>query len=424
MAELLPSNIAGNMLAGYQGAQQIQSNRQANELRQLQMQQAQGQMQRDEQFRNQLGTYLQGGSNALAEMYATDPERAMQVQQFQVQQNQLARQRDVETAKKSYAEAQGILLSEAPATYFRVLMPDKAEMFAKQRGKSVDEITDEEATSIANQVATLAGAQAGLTPEFTEPKEGQQNGQDVFFRTEKRTGRTEIVPGVSPRPQRPLVQVDTGNKANLKGQEKLAELEATSFSKLQEVGQASQDQNSSLRAMLSNPAITGATQDFKASANSFFSDLGVPISPDKLAQVSNLAQYKAIQQSVVLSEQLKQTGPQTESDRKTIQETFGNTKNIREANELVLKYKMAINDRNTLLAEIAEDYRLRKDGNIDGWRKEIRDYVRRTPLAAMNKSSGRLVFWNEFSEAMREDNPGMSEDEIMSQWRQRYATGK
>lgn len=420
MAELRPVQIGANMLAGMQGAQQMQDARQANELRQLQMQQAQGQMQRDEQFRGALGAYLRGGTNELATLYATDPERAMQVQQFQGQQNQLARQRDVEKAKVAYAQAQGVINSAAPADYFRVLMPDQAAMFAKQLGKTAEDLTDDEALNVANQVATIAGSQAGMLPEFSAPEAGQQNGQDVFFQTDKTSGRTRVLPGVSPRPQRPLVQVDTGNKANLKGQEKLAELEATSFSKLQEVGQTSQDQNSTLRAMLASPAITGPTQDFRAAANSFFSEFGVPLAPDKVDQIGNLAQYKAMQQSTVLSEQLKQTGPQTESDRKTIQETFANTKNTKEANELILKYKMAINDRNTLLADIAEDYRQRNEGNIDGWRKEIRDYVRRTPLAAKNPESGRLVFWNEFADKMREHNPSMSEDDIMAYWRDRY----
>jgi hypothetical protein len=419
MAEIQPTNIAGNMLAGYQGAQQIQSNRQANELRALQMQQAQGQMQRDEQFRNQLGTYLQGGTNALAQMYAADPERAMQVQTFQTQQNQLARQRQVEQSKVAYAQAQGVINSAAPADYFRVLMPDQAAMFAKQIGKSADDLTDDEALQIANQVATIAGSQAGLLPEYTPPEAGQVDGKDVFFQADKTSGRTRVLPGVSPRPQKPLVEVSTGAKFEGAAEKAYGTAEGKAFSSLQELGQASQDQNTTLRSMLANPAITGPTQDFRAAANSFFADLGVPIAPSKIDQIANLAQYKAMQQSTVLQEQMKQKGPQTDSDRKTIQETFGNTKNIRDANEIILKYKLAMNDRNTLLAELAEQHRT-DTGKIDGWRKVVRDYVESTPLAAKDPNSNRLVFWNEFAEAMREDNPTMGEEDIMGYWRKRY----
>lgn len=421
MAEIQPVNIAGNMLAGYQGAQQIQSNQQANELRALQMQQAQGQMQRDDQFRNELGSYLQGGTNALAAMYQADPERAMQIQAFQGQQNQIAKQRQIEEAKKAYAEALGVINSAAPADYFRVLMPDKAEMFAKQRGKTVDDLTDDEALNVANQVAAISGSQAGLLPEFTQPEAGQVGGQDVFFQTDKTSGRTRVLEGVNPRPQKPLVEVSTGGKFEGAAEKAYGQAEGKAFSALQELGQASQDQNTTLRAMLDNPAITGPTQDFRAAANSFFSDMGVPIAPAKIDQIANLAQYKAMQQSTVLQEQMKQKGPQTDSDRKTIQETFGNTKNVRDANEIILKYKLAINDRNTLLADLAENYRT-ESGKVDGWRKVVRDYVNSTPLAAKDPDSNRLVFWNEFADAMREDNPTMSEDEIMGYWRKRYGS--
>lgn len=420
MAEQVLPSVGANLLAGYQGAQQIQSNKQANELRTMQMQQAKQAQERDTQFRNQLGTYLQGGTNALAVMYQADPERTMQVQQFQIQQNQLKQAQDIAQAKESYGQAQGVINSKAPADYFRILMPDKAAMFAKQLGKSVDELTDEEAVGIAERVAAISGSKAGILPEYSAPEAGQVGGKDVFFQSDKNSGSTRVLPGVSPRPQKPLVTVNTGDKANLKGEEKLAELEATAFSAVVQRGQDAQDKAASLRALRENPAITGPTQDLKAAANAFFSDLGVPISPERIGQISNLGQYKAMQNQLVLTEQLKQKGPQTESDAKRIAESFGNTKNIQEANKLILNYQLALADREELLAEKAEEFRQRT-GKIDGWRKELRDYVRSTPLAAPNPKTGRLVFWNEFVEGMREDNPGMSDDEIMGVWRQKYA---
>lgn len=420
MAEIRPINISGNMLAGIQGAQQIQGNRDANQLRQMQIQQGQQQMSRDNQFREQLGTYLQGGTNALAAMYQADPERAMQVQTFQTQQNQLAMQQQAVMAKQAYAQAQGVINSESPSDYMRVLLPNIAEKWSAQNGKPAEEMTDEDALALANQVSAIAGAQAGLVPQYTAPTAGQQDGKDVFFQTDQASGRTRVLPGLSPIPKKPLVTVNTGDKANLKGEEKLAELEATAFSAVIQRGQDAQDKAASLRALRENPAITGPTQDFRAAANSFFTDLGVPVSPARIEQISNLGQYKAMQNQLVLTEQLKQKGPQTESDAKRIAESFGNTKNIQEANKLILNYQLSIADREELLAEKAEQFRERT-GKIDGWRKELREYVRSTPLAAPNPKTGRLVFWNEFVEGMKEDNPEMSEDEIMGVWRQKYA---
>ena len=66
------------------------------------------------------------------------------------------------------------------------------------------------------------------------------------------------------------------------------------------------------------------------------------------------------------------------------------------------------------------EFKDKSSGKIDGWRKEMRDYVRRTPLAGINPNSKRLVFWNEFQDQMREANPSMNEDEIMVEWRKKY----
>jgi hypothetical protein len=381
MAELQPVNISGNMLAGYQGAQQIQSNQQANELRQLQMQQAQGQMQRDEQFRNQLGTYLQGGTNALASMYSTDPERAMQVQQFQVQQNQLAQQQQVAQAKKSYAEAQGILMSEAPATYFRVLMPDKAEMFAKQRGKSADEITDEEATAIANQVATLAGAQAGMTPEFTEPKEGQKDGQDVFFRTEKRTGRTEVLPGVSPRPQRPLVSVNTSEeKAEAK---KVGEGMGTIYIDLQKAGASAPTKLGKLDRMeqLMEGVNTGKLAPAMTQISSVAEALGFKIDP-KLGPKQALEGLTA---EIALDLRnpaggAGMPGAMSDKDREFLMSMPPGLSKTREGNKLIIQTARAVAKREQEVARLAREYR-KKNGSLDeGFYDELADFSAANPL--------------------------------------------
>ncbi len=399
-------------MQGQQAAQQQQAN-------QFALQQQQQGAQRDDQFRNALQAYLTGGSNSLAALYSADPERAMQVQTFQQQQNQFAQQQKVTQAKQSYAQAQGVINSESPATYLRVLIPTAADAWAKQNGKTADEMTDDEALALANQVATIAGAQAGITPEYTAPEAGQSEGEEVVYQVDKTTGKPRIIPGITPRPQKPLVELNTGIKAESEANKAYGKLEGEAFSAIIQRGQDAGDKSSTLRAMKSNPAITGPTQDLKAAANAFFSDLGIPIAPEKVDQIANLAQYKGILNQAVLTEQLKQKGPQTESDAKRIMQSFGSTKNIQEANKLILNYQLAMADRETLLAEMAEDFRL-KTGKIDGWRKELRDYVSKTPLAGIDPQSNRLVFWNEFMEGMKEDNPGMSDEEIMGYWRKRY----
>lgn len=420
LPEILQFNPIGSVMQGQQFSQAKQDAGQQNQLRAMQLQQGQQGMQRDQQFRNELATYLQGGSDNLAALYQADPERAMQVQQFQVQQNKFAREKAVEEAKQFYAQAQGVLNSESPAEYMRILLPKVAEAWAQQTGKPVDELSGDDARAMAERAAAKYGAQAGILPEYTSPEAGQVEGEDKFFQVDKISGRTRVLAGVSPRPQKPLVEIkNPGQHFETESSKELAKLEAKAFSDVLDRGQAAQDKTSSLRAMQQNPAITGPTQDFRASANSLFADLGVPIAAEKLDQIGNLAQYKGLLNQAVLTEQLKQKGPQTESDAKRIAESFGKTTNIREANRMILNYQLAVAERETLLADMAESHR-EKTGSIEGWRKEYREYVRRTPLASVDPQSKRLVFWNEFMSGMKEDNPDMSDDEIMGYWRKRY----
>lgn len=197
-------------------------------------------------------------------------------------------------------------------------------------------------------------------------------------------------------------------------------LEGEGLATFIERGNAAADKAASLRAMRENPSITGPTQDVRASATALFADLGIPVAPERLNQLSNLAQYKGIANQLVLTEQLKQKGPQTESDAKRIAESFGKTTNLQEANKLIVNYQLAVADREALLADMADEYKNRT-GKVSGWQKEIRQYVQSTPLAGINPQSKRLVFWNEFVEQMREHNPGMGEEEIMDVWRSKYA---
>lgn len=193
--------------------------------------------------------------------------------------------------------------------------------------------------------------------------------------------------------------------------------EGEAYSAILQRGQDAMDKAQSIRALQQNPAITGPTRDVRATAAAFFKDVGVPVSEDTVKQIGNLGQYKATLSQLVLTEQLKQKGPQTESDAKRIQETFGKTTNAGEANKLILDYQLALAEREAVLASVAEEYRA-KSGKIDGYRKAVAEYVRATPLAAKNPKSGQLVFWNQFLAEMTKQ--GMSEERALTMWRTKY----
>lgn len=157
--------LASPVSAFLQGRQASQQ----NQLGQMRIQQAQDAQGRDAKFREALPAYLTGGTNALAALYAADPERAMQAQQFTTQQNQIANQQRVAEATTAYRQASAVLTSKSPANHMRVLLPKQAQQWAQEHGKSVDEMTDEDARGLADEVATIAGPVAGIGFKEQEP---------------------------------------------------------------------------------------------------------------------------------------------------------------------------------------------------------------------------------------------------------------
>lgn len=381
MAELQPTNIAGNMLAGYQGAQQIQSNRQMNDLRAMQMQQAQAELARDNSFRNAFSTYMQGGTNALAAMYQADPAKAMQVQQFQGQQNKLAMDQRIEQAKQSHAQAEAVLASEAPADYFRILFPDKAEMLAKQMGKSADELTDDETIAIARRVSAMAAGQAGITPEFTNPEAAIVDGKERLVQINERTGAPRVVQGVTPRPQKPLVDVSIGEeKAEAK---KVGEGMGEMYIDLQKAGAAAPaklgkfDRMEQLMEGVNTGKLTPALTQVAAVAES----LGFNVDP-KLAPKQAL---EALANDMTLQMRnpaggAGMPGALSDADREFLKSMSPGLAKTREGNKLIIQTGRALAKREEEVAKLARAYR-KKNGSLDeGFYDELADYSAANPL--------------------------------------------
>jgi hypothetical protein len=381
MAQQVLPAIGQNMLAGTQGAQQIRSNEQMNQLRSMQMQQGQQAMQRDEQFRNQLGTYLQGGTNALAAMYEADPERAMQVQTFQGQQNTLAQQQKVAKAKQSYAQAQGVINSESPSDYMRVLLPDIAKQWSQQSGKSPEDMTDEDALALANKVAALSGAQAGMLPEYTAPTAGQVGGEDVFFQADKTSGRTRVLPGVAPRPQKAGVSVNIGEeKAEAK---KVGEGMGEMYVDLQKAGAAAPTKLSKLDRMeqLMEGVTTGKLQPAITQVAAVAESLGFSID-SKLGPKQAL---EALTNEMALELRnpaggAGMPGAMSDSDREFLMTLPPGLSKTREGNKLIIQTARAVAKREQEVAKLARAYR-KKNGSLDeGFYDELADFSEANPL--------------------------------------------
>ena len=190
MPEIQAPNIFGGFLAGRQARQAEEQQALQNQFAQqrMQMQQAEFQAQqdalaRDQQFNQLVGDYLgqdtvealggvpMGGQGApppqprvsINQLYALDPQRAMQLQAFQAQQAEMQRQQEIEQAKQVVTRAQYALQSEAPATLLRIGFPEFAEQLREQ-GVDVDNLDDDTVRGYAQTLIEHFGPIAGIGP--------------------------------------------------------------------------------------------------------------------------------------------------------------------------------------------------------------------------------------------------------------------
>jgi hypothetical protein len=209
-------------------------------------------------------------------------------------------------------------------------------------------------------------------------------------------------------------------QVNMPGEDNADKLEGEAYQVLQNDAQNALDERDQILNLRRNPAITGPTQDGRAALTTLATDLGIPVSEGTLKNAANLQGYKAAVNGLVLRKMQAQKGPQTENDAKRIEQGLASTKNVGEANALILDYNLALADRKVEMADFADRYR-EANGSLKGFQRQLRTYVRETPLTGLNKKSGRLVFWPQYKEQMRVNNPNLSDQAILQQWRSDYA---
>lgn len=354
--------------------------------------------------------------------------------------------------KRTLARVQQVMAlpKEQRKAYIQQNAPEYVAEFEKQRGEPWADISDDEIEEQGSFLVRKISGDLGLSPEvykaqsepgrvaadvknklltqgqgdailnaekFTPLKEGVIDGQPSVYQVGEKTGEKRVIEGVTPLPKSPLVSID--QRARGAGKEEFAKLEATELSEFLKKGQDSLDKAESIRVLMDNDALTGPTQDLQASAFSLFRDLGIDIPEDKIKQIRDLGQYQGIVAQNLIKEKAEQKGVATKEDADVMARTFAKTTNIPEANKLILRYRLALAEREGLLADKAEDYKNEKD-DVAGWRKNIRQYVRETPLVGKNKDTGEVVFWNEYLEKAKEINPGATEEKIMASWKKNY----
>lgn len=250
-------------------------------------------------------------------------------------------------------------------------------------------------------------------PKWGQPFAANQGGQDVFVQATP-TGRTQVVPGIAPRPKQPLVEMNPGEKEETK------QWGASLVKHFDEIDSRATNSESQLLqlGMLKNiDAPAGSLEPFKAGVSALAESVGIDPARLGLTDASNAQSYLGVMQNLVLEKMQAQKGPQTENDAKRIEMTVASLGNTKAARDFLLDAAIATEMRNIEKRNFYLQHR-QKTGSLDGVRSAWAAYERKRPFMGVNPKSGRPVFYSQFKEAMARQN--MPEAQIDKLWWNKY----
>lgn len=153
-------------------------------------------------------------------------------------------------------------------------------------------------------------------------------------------------------------------------------------------------------------------------------NFGVPFSDDALAAIGAGQGFQGVIENLVLTKMQAQKGPQTENDSNRIQRTLASLGNTPDARAFLLSTAIALAERDIEQRDFFADYRddpERGNGSLRGAEQAWRRFIGDVPLLGAHPDLPAFpVFFNEFKEITREDNPHMTDEQIMDLWKKTY----
>ena len=239
----------------------------------------------------------------------------------------------------------------------------------------------------------------------------------------KRAGGADVL---SPEALRQKMQIAQAGKTdiNLGTQEKE---EAKAFGKslvkrfddISERADAAEDSISQLEIARRIPVNSGQFAPIRTVIAGMAQDIGVDPESLGLDRATDAQAYRGILNNLVLSKMQAQKGPQTENDAKRIEQTLSNLSNTPEANDFLIRSAMALERRKVEQRDFYLTWR-EKEGTLAGAESAWNKFKRKTPLVGTNPKSGLPVFFSEYRQGIRENNPDFSDDDILRLWRKKY----
>lgn len=150
--------------------------------------------------------------------------------------------------------------------------------------------------------------------------------------------------------------------------------------------------------------------------------LGVPMPKGFESRVTTGQAFEGLMGNILAEKLAAQKGPQTDKDADRMAQTLATLKNTPQAKIFLLDAAIALANRDIKKADFYRNWRANpaNKGSIAGAEKAWNEKISKVPLFGVNKNSNLPVFYDQFMDAAKQANPGMTNEEIEAQWVKRY----
>lgn len=354
----------------------------------------------------------QNDPQAMAQLAALDPNRAMQLQQMQQFEDQRFRRERAETAKeiegKPLADQVAVLDSRIDMISNRGGDPSNTAGLRKMIVSGPEEYAKSQEI-IKN--ARIQGEQEGFLKTPKPPS------QTTLEKNLIAAGYTPGTPEFAQAAQKYLYKPRTAINLGGPGEEQkaLAKSRVQSFDAVQARAQAAQDSITSLDVLDNIDVSTGKAEPMKQALAAWGKSVG--INTDKLANVPAGEAFTAEAGRTVLNAMAAQKGPQTESDMRQIRTTVSGLGKDPRANAFINNSARAVAMRAVEQRDFYENF-LQENETLKGASKAWNDYKRQVPMVArgLKTPDGLPVFYHQFESQVMGANPGVSRQDIIMEW--------
>jgi len=211
----------------------------------------------------------------------------------------------------------------------------------------------------------------------------------------------------------------SGTTINMGGlgteKKELAKLRVKKFDELKQRGVAAEDSLHSLDVLDSIDVSTGRAEPMKQAIAAWGAAFGLDTS--KLANVAAGDAFTAEAGRTVLNAMAAQKGPQTESDMRQIRTTVSTLGKDPRANKFINNSARALARRTVEQRDFYNEY-LSTNETLNGAAKAWNDYKRKIPMISkiLKSPEGLPVFYFQFEDKFREDNPTATREDAIEQW--------